>query len=690
MTYFRWVGLLSSLLFVGAFGALLAPLPSHALSVTIDGRAVQLTTTSAACTSGYNLCAFIPPGTYGGWTVGNVSSTNRARIMIGDNSAANSLDLLKLTGITFTPVVTAGTKTMRVVVTHTYNAGGGNPAGNYAWGYGMAGYLDPPANENIVGDQLQQTGQGNFAGKMTALGSGLDTGKFATPSTNNLNGSVTKSRAAVVVMPACNTGSNRCAPTITQTFTLTVVGADKLVLSDSVIAAGGTCRAVEQVIPIPPHLYVFMRALDPHAPNDINKLSAWLTKMGEKYLKHATQKPLLKDLIKKLDKWLAATVPGSCPEILEEINAVVEDDVEAEELVFAAVGAVPAEPGPTAFTPLGFFLGGGSHNYAWDVSSDGSVVVGQGLGETFFEPARWEAGTNPVSLNPGAFGTSEAVSGDGSVVAGWGENVPGVPHAFRWTTGAGLVDLGTLPSGSTSYAKDVSADGTVVVGYSDSSPPAGIPPPPPGVPSTEAFRWTPTSGMVGLGTLPGAPILDSYAYAVSADGSVIVGTANNGVSGYELFRWTTPGPIQGLGVLHATPTAVSGDGSVIAGYTQNSGLVEAFCWSQAAGLEVLPRLPGATAPPNERANDISSDGSIIVGHVQSPAYTDIEAVIWRKTGGTWEVRTLKDVLVTDFGVTAATSWHLSTAEGISSDGRTIVGWGVNPNGNGAAWKIQLP
>ena len=348
MTYFRWVGLLSSLLLVGAFGALLAPLPSHALSVTIDGRAVQLTTTSAACTSGYNLCAFIPPGTYGGWTVGNVSSTNRARIMIGDNSAANSLDLLKLTGITFTPVVTAGTKTMRVVVTHTYNAGGGNPAGNYAWGYGMAGYLDPPANENIVGDQLQQTGQGNFAGKMTALGSGLDTGKFATPSTNNLNGSVTKSRAAVVVMPACNTGSNRCAPTITQTFTLTVVGADKLVLSDSVIAAGGTCRAVEQVIPIPPHLYVFMRALDPHAPNDINKLSAWLTKMGEKYLKHATQKPLLKDLIKKLDKWLAATVPGTCPAVLTAIDEILEDDMEAELVAVAAAGPFEiASPGGT-------------------------------------------------------------------------------------------------------------------------------------------------------------------------------------------------------------------------------------------------------------------------------------------------------------------------------------------------------
>jgi hypothetical protein len=193
-----------------------------------------------------------------------------------------------------------------------------------------------PPTENIVGDQLQQSGRGNFAGTTVVLGLGLDTGKLATPSTNNLNGSVTKSRAATVVRPSCNTGSNRCAPTITQTFTLTVVGADKLVLSDSVIAAGGTCLAVQQAIPIPPGLYKQMLQLDPTAPNDVNKLSAWL----------ATKGPLLKieqGLKAQLHRLRNATGPGTCPEVLARIDEVIEDDVEAEELVFAAVGAVPAE-----------------------------------------------------------------------------------------------------------------------------------------------------------------------------------------------------------------------------------------------------------------------------------------------------------------------------------------------------------
>ena len=354
MRYLRRVGFVSCLLIVGVLGGLLAPLPSEALTVTIDGSSVQIATTSAACSPGYNLCSFITPRQYGNWIVGDVSSTNRARIMIGDNSAANSLDLLKMTGITFTPVVTAGTKiTTTVVVTHTYNAGGGNPQGNYSWGYGMSGYFDPPGpnapDENVVGDRLQQIGRGNFGGTFTnvQLGSGIDTGVLATPSAKNLSGSISRTSTPTVVQPNCNTGNARCAPTITQTFTITAVGPDKLVMTDSMIAAGGTCRAVDEVIPIPPHLYALMLKLDPHAPNDINQLSAWLKTMGQKYLNKPIQKKLLAYLIHQLDKWLAATVPGTCPEIEGEIEEVLLEDEEAELVAAVAASAVPAEPGGT-------------------------------------------------------------------------------------------------------------------------------------------------------------------------------------------------------------------------------------------------------------------------------------------------------------------------------------------------------
>ena len=69
---------------------------------------------------------------------------------------------------------------------------------------------------------------------------------------------------------------------------------------------------------------------------------------------------------------------------------------------------------------------------------------------------------------------------------------------------------GDLPGGDfESYAYDISADGSVVVGQSYSSS------------GREAFRWTADGGMTGLGDLPGGTF-SSDAYGVSADGSVAV------------------------------------------------------------------------------------------------------------------------------------------------------------------------
>ena len=93
MKYLRSVGLMSSLLIAGVLGGLMAPLPSEALTVTMNGSTVS--TTSRSCDAGYTLCLSIVNGPVAGgtWKVGNASGTNTARVMIADNSAANSLDL---------------------------------------------------------------------------------------------------------------------------------------------------------------------------------------------------------------------------------------------------------------------------------------------------------------------------------------------------------------------------------------------------------------------------------------------------------------------------------------------------------------------------------------------------------------------------------------------------------------------
>jgi hypothetical protein len=73
-----------------------------------------------------------------------------------------------------------------------------------------------------------------------------------------------------------------------------------------------------------------------------------------------------------------------------------------------------------------------------------------------------------------------------------------------------FMGLGNIPGGGFfSAVLDVSADGSTAVGVGA------------GTSGDEAFRWTSGGGMVGLGSLYGT--YRSHALGVSADGSVVVG-----------------------------------------------------------------------------------------------------------------------------------------------------------------------
>src|SRR6516162_6963804 len=85
-------------------------------------------------------------------------------------------------------------------------------------------------------------------------------------------------------------------------------------------------------------------------------------------------------------------------------------------------------------------------------------------------------------------------------------------------------------SGVESVANAVSADGSVVVGWSQSSHGAITP-----GDRYEAFRWSQSSGMTGLGYLPGD--YRSIANGTDADGSVVVGYSVGGGSP-QAFAWT--------------------------------------------------------------------------------------------------------------------------------------------------------
>ncbi len=207
---------------------------------------------------------------------------------------------------------------------------------------------------------------------------------------------------------------------------------------------------------------------------------------------------------------------------------------------------------------------------------------------------------------------------------------------------AGLTPLGDLPGGIfDSIAKDVSADGSVVVGVSSSAS------------GNEAFRWTAASGMVGLGGLQYEGTGESNAFGVSGDGSTVVGFGASAV-GPEAFRWTAASGMGNMGnfpggavATHAS--AANGDGSVVVG--------AGFRWTEASGLVGLDDLPGGLV--GSSAEDVSSDGSTIVG--DSHSGNGSEAFRWTAASG---MVGLGDLLGGGFG---------SFAHGVSADGSVAVG-----------------
>lgn len=243
-----------------------------------------------------------------------------------------------------------------------------------------------------------------------------------------------------------------------------------------------------------------------------------------------------------------------------------------------------------------------------------------------------------------------------------------INQAYQWVaTGTVSVDpdpvvprrgsfqgLGDLPGGEyQSRAFAVSADGSAVVGYSAS-----------GSGEWEAFRWSGAEGMVPLGHLPGRE-LRSYALAVSADGSVVVGASSSaqGEEGGEAFRWTEAEGMVGLDILNSRAWDVSADGSVIVGCSDMTPDEErqAFRWTEAEGMVSLGHL--YEGKPRSEARGVSADGSVVVGFSWSPypGFVDPEVFRWTQAEGMVGLGRLDDQ-------------GNSYAEGVSADGSAVVGY----------------
>jgi len=265
-------------------------------------------------------------------------------------------------------------------------------------------------------------------------------------------------------------------------------------------------------------------------------------------------------------------------------------------------------------------------------------------------------------LPGGQFASSaRGISADGTVVVGFSESTEGT-EAFRWTFSDGMAGLGDLSGGDfLSSASAISADGTTIVGESYSSN------------GREPFKWTQGSGMQGLGTL-GSSVYNSTANDISSDGSVVVGVSFTGLNGGEAFRWTETTGMRGLGDIpggdfYTSARGISADGSVIAGVGDGSyeGGHEAFRWTSQNGIESLNILSGDSRMTN--VSGISPDGSCVAGTI----HTDlgVQAMRWMEAEGFLVLGDLPGGNIS--GTARCASSNGDVIAGESSDGSALDG-----------------
>ncbi len=260
-----------------------------------------------------------------------------------------------------------------------------------------------------------------------------------------------------------------------------------------------------------------------------------------------------------------------------------------------------------------------------DVATD-STYITQGLWTQGF---RWTETMPPPPPDGGmlgdAYGSAWGLSDDASTLVGlyWRPGQPGgSAHACYWTEGTGVVDLGS--SGGNSRANDADYDGNVIVGW-DENPDWG--------------GRRPTVWVDGVMTVLESPDGFCELYAVTPDGEMVIGNSYNADRQFAeaaTWEWTgstwdkrvlgsLPGTLGGYGVV--VPRDVTADGSVVVG-TNGFDWQQwaAFIWTDETGMVDLNDFlvdNGVTLPADfdiQSLNGISDDGTVMVGFGQDASY----------------------------------------------------------------------
>jgi hypothetical protein len=292
--------------------------------------------------------------------------------------------------------------------------------------------------------------------------------------------------------------------------------------------------------------------------------------------------------------------------------------------------------GMQVLTHLNTSTVGGNSNRGTVISTDGSTVAGFARGPTVRTPAYWQTDTLGGAMPDDLFGGEvRGLSGDGDLSVGTGYFGGTYNSAFvRSESGlTGFIELGSLYSGWSGEAWDISEDGSLICGHDVN----GL--------ASDAWIWTSEDGIIDLEVY----LTDAGAFNVpnlitarkmSDDGNVIVGTYDPIGIGFEAGyiaevnsdgAWTDLGG--GTAGSNGTPH-LSGTGTLQGGTIFSMDLVNAPPFAQMLVWVSLTSTPvnafGGTIhafPPNTEflfpANGAGEFHAASIWPTGIPAHTEL-------------------------------------------------------------------
>lgn len=276
-------------------------------------------------------------------------------------------------------------------------------------------------------------------------------------------------------------------------------------------------------------------------------------------------------------------------------------------------------------------LAGGEWSVAYDVSADGSTIVGVSgvpdpgpLGAETYRGFAWVHGTMldlgaPVDFDPYGgypelcYGWSGAyaVSSGGSIIVGYEQEphrliVEGLWYAVRWSNGR------RERIEAHAVATDVSEAGTVIVGCLSGWPHVW------GNGFNRALSNMDPNGNIIYEWPPFGEV--NTPYAVSADGLIAVGKGYRNSQYARAIRWfVESGRCHDLGTLGGNQSCaldVSKNGAMVVGWAEDSrGAIRAFRWKSGTMVDLNLLCEHILSPGSylKIATGMSSDGRYIVG-----------------------------------------------------------------------------